>query len=198
MPTASNRMSVASADFLDKEALAADAALAAVADNCRFDERASAARWRRLEEILLRLSGNPGAIGWPAWGDAVKLHLDQYHNVTSLSVPDAFLEINREAWLPAAAPNQDVVRLEVLTRAWNPRVQNPEELGALLRRFDSGKDEDARGAVEMFFVAWNQRRDNRPAFATPYDQVKVETESNDWPHLLRDRLALGHYGCPDG
>src|SRR5712692_4074596 len=99
MPTVASRMSIASADFLRNESRSPDTALAAVADNCRFDERAGAARWQRFEETLLRLSADPAAITWPEWGEAAKLHLEQSYYVTTLTVPDAFLEINREAWL---------------------------------------------------------------------------------------------------
>jgi len=189
-------MPIADLEFLRQQSRSTDAALAAVSDNCRFDERASAARWQQFEDVLQRVSADRGAIGWPEWGEASKSYLEQHCQVPSPSVPDAFLEINHEAWLTAPAANQDLVRLELLTRVLDG-IHLPE-LAERLRRSDSGKDEEARRAVEAFFEAWNQRRDSRPAFATPYDQVKDESDSADWPHALRDRLGLGHYGCRDG
>ena len=41
---------------------------------------------------------------------------------------------------------------------------------------------------------WNQGRDARPTFAAFYDEVSREADHDDWPHALRDRLGLGHYG----
>ncbi len=189
-------MPIADLEFIRQQSHSADAALAAVSDNCRFDERASAARWQRFEDIVQRVSGDLSAIGWPEWGEAYKSYSEQYCQVPRLTVPDAFLEINREAWLTVPAGNQDLVRLELLTRALDG--MQLEVLERMLQRYDSGRDEDARRAVEAFFEVWNQRRDSRPAFATPYDQVKDESDSADWPHAIRDRLGLGHYGCRDG
>ena len=50
----------------------------------------------------------------------------------------------------------------------------------------------------IFFDAWNQRRDARSAFAAFYDEVQQEADDADWPHALRDRLGLGHYGRTGG
>ena len=97
-------------------------------------------------------------------------------HVPSPSVPDAFLEINQSAWLDSLSDNQSLVRIE-----------------ALAERADDG-DGDAARAVRTFFDAWNQGRDARPAFAAFYDEVQEESDDPDWPHALRDRLGLGHYG----
>jgi hypothetical protein len=35
-------------------------------------------------------------------------------------------------------------------------------------------------------------------FATFYDEVQEESDDADWPHALRDRLGLGHYGYAGG
>ena len=66
-----------------------------------------------------------------------------------------------------------------------------------MQRADRG-DGDAGRAVRSFFDAWNQRRDARPAFAAFYDEVRQEADDDDWPHTLRDRLGLGHYGSAGG
>ena len=41
-------------------------------------------------------------------------------------------------------------------------------------------------------------RDARPAFCARRDEVEAEITDADWPHALRDRLGLGHYGLPGG
>jgi len=35
-------------------------------------------------------------------------------------------------------------------------------------------------------------------FAAFWDEVQEELDDADWPHALRDRLGLGHYGYPEG
>ena len=57
----------------------------------------------------------------------------------------------------------------------------------------SAEPDKHAAALDQFLLNWNQQRDNRPAFAAFYDEVQTECESDDWPHLLRDRLGLGFY-----
>ena len=73
--------------FLRNHARSADTVVAAVADNCRFDERTSSERWERFEAMLPRPTTGPGAIGWPDWTETNRLHLDRYCNVPSTDVP---------------------------------------------------------------------------------------------------------------
>ena len=108
-------------------------------------------------------------------------------------MPDAFLEINRSAWLDGLSDNQTLVRIEALNRPLQNSDLDLDRLNELLQRVDSG-NHDATRAVRSFFDAWNQRRDARPAFAAFYDEVQEESDDDDWPHALRDRLGLGHYG----
>ena len=89
---------------------------AAVADNCRFDERAGPDRWRRFDSLLSDLVADPAEIDWEDWTDANQLHLDGYCNVPSVSVPDTFLQINQGAWLDSLSDNQSLVRIEALAR----------------------------------------------------------------------------------
>ena len=170
-----------------------DTVVAAVADNCRFDERASSSRWRQFDALLSGLVAGRAVIDWQDWTEADKLHLDQKCYVTSTSVPDAFLAINRNAWLTALSDNQTLVRIEDLSRALAGIALDLDDLLDLLQRSDDG-NRDAGQAVRLFFDTWNQRRDARPAFAAFYDEVKQEADHADWPHVLRDRLGLGHYG----
>ena len=170
---------------------------AAVADNCRFDERAGDGRWQRFEGLLSALVADPDAVGWQDWTEANQLYLDRYCNVPRPSVTDAFLEINRSAWLDALSDNQTLVRIEALNRPLQNNELDIDSLNDLLRRSDGGEG-DAVRAVRSFFAAWNQRRDARPAFAAFYDEVRHESDDEDWPHALRDRLGLGHYGHAGG
>ena len=180
-------------DFLQRSSRSRDTIEAAVADNCRFDERAGVDRWRQFEGLLSGLVPDRGAVGWHDWTEADRLHLDRYCNVPRPSVPDAFLEINRSAWLDGLSDNQSLVRIEALNRPLQDRGLDLDGLKDLLQRADSG-DGDAGRAVRSFLEAWNQRRDARPAFAAFYDEVQQESDDDDWPHALRDRLGLGHYG----
>ena len=180
-------------DFLRRYSRSRDTAEAAVADNCRFDERAGAERWHRFDSLLSELVEGRGTIDWMDWAEANQLHLDRYCNVPSPSVPDAFLEINQSAWPDSPSDNQSLVRIEALARPLRDTDLALGDLTDLLRRADDG-DGDAARAVRTFFDAWNLRRDARPAFAAFYDEVQEESDDADWPHALRDRLGLGHYG----
>ena len=176
-------------DFLHRASRSADAALAAVADNCRFDERASDERWAAFEAMLRRASD----ITHTDWDEAYRLYLGQRCMVPRASVPDAFLEPNRDAWLEKIAENQSLVRIEELSR---PLERAALELGNLVALLQS-TDDDSGHTVRSFIAAWNQRRDARPAFAAFADEVRAEMEDDDWPHALRDRLGLGHYSATD-
>ena len=144
-----------------------------------------------------RWTADRGAVEWQDWTEADQLHLDRYCNVPRPSVPDAFLEINRSAWLGTLSDNQTLIRIEALNRPLQNSGLDLDDLNDLLQRADRG-DDDADRAVRSFFDAWNQRRDARPAFAAFYDKVQQELNDDDWPHALRDRLGLGHYGHAGG
>ena len=184
-------------DFLWSCSRSPDPIEAAVADNCRFDERAGDGRWQRFEGLLLGSAADPDAVGWQDWTGAKQLHLDRYCNVPRPSVPDAFLEINRSAWLDALSDNQTLVRIEALNRPLQASELDLDGLKDLLQRADGGEDDSVR-AIHFFFEVWNRRRDARPAFAAFYDEVQHESDDDDWPHTLRDRLGLGHYGLAGG
>ena len=47
-------------DFLRRHSVSADSVVAAVADNCRFDERVSSARWERFEAMAARTDNRSG------------------------------------------------------------------------------------------------------------------------------------------
>ena len=184
-------------DFLWRCSRSRDTIEAAVVDNCRFDERAGDGRWQRFEDLLSERIASRGDVGWQDWTEANLLHLERYCNVPRPSVPDAFLEINRSAWLNGLSDNQTLIRIEALNRPLHASDMDLDRLDDLLQRADRG-DDDAGRAVQSFFDAWNQRRDARPAFAAFYDEVQQELDDDDWPHAIRDRLGLGHYGHAGG
>lgn len=183
-------------EFLQHHSRSRDPVVASVADNCRFDERAGTDRWQRFDSLLRDTAANLSAINWKDWNATNQLHLDQHCKVRRPSVPDAFLEINRSAWLRELPANQSLVRIESLTRPLYDSAMGLGRLDDLLQQAKTG-DADARRAVQRFLDIWN-RRDARPAFAAFYDKVEQEANAADWPHALRDRLGLGHYGYADG
>ena len=183
--------------FLRQHSRSRDTVVAAVADNCRFEERAATDRWRRFESLLPDPAAGRAAIDWQDWAEANQLHLDRYGTVPRPSVPDAFLEINQPAWLRDLSDNQSLVRIETLTRPLGSGALDLDRLCDLMQQAENG-DNDAGAAVRYFLNTWNQQRDARPAFAAFYDEVRQEADAPDWPHALRDRLGLGHYGARDG
>ena len=131
------------------------------------------------------------------WAEADRLHVEQRCHVPRPFVPDAFLEVNRDAWLEGLAENQSLLRIEAIDRPLRGSALGLGDLVALRQRTDDG-DSDARLAFRSFFEVWNQRRDARPMFAAFADEVQNEVDDDDWPHALRDRLGLGHLGIPNG
>ena len=135
----------------------------------------------------------PGSTAYEDWAEANRLYMEQRCMVPRPSVPDAFLEVNRDAWLEALSENQSLVRIEALNRPLRSSTLELDELKKLRQR----NDDDATHGVRSFVEAWNLRRDARPAFAAFADEVQAEMEDDDWPHALRDRLGLGHYSATD-
>ena len=177
-------------EFVSQASLSADAIKASVADNCRFDERTSDQRWEAFEALLPA----PSSIAWEDWTKAYRLYLERMCNVPSTSVPDTFLDANRNAWLEKLSENQSLVRMEMLIEPLQSSTLKFHELKALVQ----SEGDDAGHVVRFFLEAWNQRRDARPTYAAFADEVQAELDQDDWPHTLRDRLGLGHYiGTPN-
>ena len=179
-------------EFLFDASRCANVAVAAPADNCRFDEWAGTERWAAFEELL----GPNGATTWCDWSEAHTRHVEERCNVARPAVPDAFLDANQSAWLEGLSENQSLVRVEDLRRVLRDSGLDLQGLGDLLQRADEG-DDDASQAVRVFFAVWNEGRDARPAFAAFWDEVQNELHDADWPHALRDRLGLGRYSDPE-
>jgi hypothetical protein len=171
--------------FLNQLSQSTDVKQAAIADNCRFDERVTSARWGEFEDRLL----DPTQLDWTEWCEVNELNYQDRIVVTCSSVPDSFLKINQKAWLEGIVTNRAVVRLENITRWLKKENFNFETLQDLL----CSKDEDKQTCLANHVEKWNHIRDGRPTFAAFYDEVQSEVDDADWQHQLRDRLGLGHY-----
>jgi hypothetical protein len=169
---------------------------AAVADNCRFDERCSDERWQRFGTCLGPTA--EASLSHADWSEAAKLSYEAHVTVPSTSVPDAFLEINRGAWLSDLPEEPELVRLEglewPLSSLWEISLQELEHL----KKPGQPADSDAPQTLASLFDDWNRQRDNRPAFAAFLDEVGDEAHHADWSHCLRDRLGLAHYSGSPG
>lgn len=130
--------------FLHQHSRSPDAVVAAVADNCRFDERAGTERWQRFESLLPGPPGSPGSVGWEDWAETNQLHMERYCTVSRPGVPDAFLEINRSAWLDQISDNQSLVRIETLSRPLSGSALDLDRLTELLQQ---ARSDDADGAT---------------------------------------------------
>lgn len=170
--------------FVDELAMSADVVEASVADNCRFDERAAEGRWQAFCDQLPDESER--LLDYTDLAKAASDYKQRWLDVPSKSVPIVFLTDNQQAWLQGMAPQQTLVRMEVLSRPLASQNLGMEDL----QRLQADK---AVPALKHFLDGWNRARDNRPSFATFLDEVQVEVESGDWQHQLRDRLGLGFY-----
>ena len=178
--------------FLTQLSRSSSVVEAAVADNCRFDERADQKRWEAFAQCLP--TDDYSTISWGDWAEANKLHTEKRLTVPSTSTPDALLEINQPAWLDLV-PEQTLIRLEALE--WPLTLWNID-FAKLFALFEAHKNHaDSRSTLGQLLKEWNSQRDNRPLFAAFLDEIKCEADADDWPHQLRDRLGLGHYPPED-
>jgi hypothetical protein len=177
-------------NFLHQLSRSPETKQAAVADNCRFDERVASGRWTKFEAYLPE---NPDV---KDWGAANQHHYESNVIALSSSVPDSFLNINQSALLPNIATNREVVRMEDLRRFFEKGNLNFQTLQNLLDNRDKTKDADQLALLATKIDVWNQNRDARPVFFAFYDEVLAEADHADWQHQLRDRLGLGFYPYP--
>lgn len=181
-------MNPAFKNLLDGLAASARETDAAIADNHLFEERVSANRQTEYNEIV----GSPAdKAEWTSLHD--KKYLGTHvKTLGEFDVPTTFLASNDAALCSAIEGNQDIIRVESLVYAFrqsSARV-SVEELQRFIAERGTGKPD----ALELFVREWNRARLNWPMFGTFYDIVRDEVESDDWPHLLRDRLGLGYEG----
>ena len=164
-----------------------------IADNCRFDERLTPARWARFEAEAARNESGELAV-WADWMEMETRYREREVEVTS--VPAAFLPGNEPAWLQGLAEHQTVMRLESLARPLQISNYSLTQLQDWWeQRNQSGEaGELARAALTKFLNNWNDQRDYRPVFGTFVDSVQGAADDADWPHRLRDALGIGGYG----
>jgi len=162
----------------------------AYAHNYLFEERVSQ---HRQKEYELNYPKNSEYHDWK------KYHVSYIRNKIQIAdeIPETFSQLNEDAVLPELDKNQYIVRVERLDRQLNSFSTNIAEFRDNFRKYKerSGYEkEDSKAWLESFCDLWNNYyRDNRPSFATFYDELEVEIESDDWPHLVRNRLGLSHY-----
>jgi hypothetical protein len=92
--------------------------------------------------------------------------------------------------------------MENLSRPLAQQSFDLETLEDLLRRSrepQSGEDQQvARDFLMLFCRRWNEnaRSQDRPSFVAFYGELQEDVEADDWPHRVRNRLGLAHYGPP--
>jgi len=175
-------------NLLDGLAASANDGDAAIADNHLFEARVSANRQAEYEAMV------GAATDKAEWRS---LHNKKYlatHVKTpgEFDVPTTFLASNDAALCPFFASNQDIVRIESLVYAFEQSSApvSVDQLQTFMKERDASKSD----ALELFMQEWNKARFNWPMFGTFYDIVRDEADSDDWPHLLRDRLGLAYEG----
>lgn len=191
------------AGFLRTTARTAVFADSAPAVNFLLEERLPVPR----EQTFLTENPGPAPTGWSpdAWRETFGNH---YSDKVALPLRRAggiatFSAENHDNHL-AVESHQDVVRLESL-KALHQRYpgdfDSPGDLTAELRNFIRSKlpgqegtfSDDQRSRLADWLDELNNRRDARPAFAAPFDEVKQLLAAPDWPTQLRNVLGLSHF-----
>ncbi len=117
-----------------------------------------------------------------------------------------FADTNHPNILPLES-HQDVVRLESVTGLFDlgkAIFGSPQDLADALRAFvpPTGEpralDPNERSRLERWVDELNRRRDARPMFAAPYDEVEPLLGHADWASRLRNVLGLAHLGGSPG
>lgn len=109
-------------------------------------------------------------------------------------IPLTFQTQNGGASMGKISPEQKLVRIENITRHLSNSGLTLTELADSL----ASADPAVSAKSEIFINQWNLARDNRPTFAAFKDQLLAEIGDSEWPHKLRDRLGLAHYGTGGG
>ena len=169
-------------------------------ENLHAEERVSA---RRGEFYATEVSA-PGAPALTDLGDFNRRHrsyLDQavYLDKGGAQVPHTFdVGLNGGNHWAGIDDNVVLYRLEDLSFALEGSGVDATELQLAITARQSA-DGDARSSAQAVLLrvtdVWNNRRDRRPLFSTTHDEVAslLLSAGDDWPHVLRDELGLGHY-----
>lgn len=191
------------AEFLRRTASAATFAESAPAMNFLLEERLAA-----LRELTF-LSDKPGPTlgGWNVlswwetfgnhYSDRVARPLRRAHEVATFAVENSDNHLAIES-------HQDVVRLESL-RALYQRFpgdfDSPADLAAEIQNLVRSRlpgqagvfNEDQRSRLLLWLNELNQRRDARPAYAAPFDEIEQLLTAPNWATQLRNVLGLTHF-----
>ena len=191
------------AEFLRRAARTAVVAESAPAVNFLLEERLPAAR----ERAFLMEKPGPAPTGWdtPSWWQTFGNH---YSENVALPLRRAggivtFAAENQENHL-ALESHQDVVRLEslkALHQRYPAYFASPADLAAelhnLIRSRQPGQaatfSDDQRSRLTSWLEGVNERRDARPAFAAPFDEVEKSLVDPGWATQLRNVLGLSHF-----
>ena len=191
------------AGFLRSTARSAALSESAPAMNFLLEERLPVPR----EQTFLTEKPGPAPAGWDVfswwetfgnhYGDRVARPLRRALEVSTFTAENSDNHLAIES-------HQDVVRLESL-KALHQRFPGDfdsladlaVELRNLVRSRQPGQagtfSDDQRSRLDSWLNELNQRRDARPAFAAPFDEVEQLLAAPDWATQLRNVLGLTHY-----
>lgn len=177
--------------LLDAWATSTDLRARAEAHNIAFEERLDRDRLDALEKSV------PGpCLDYKDLRRYLSNFVTTYVEVAEPHVPPTFRTENSGASMTQPSPEQKLVRLENVTRHLDPA--NPDLTLAALERSLASTDPAEKAVLDDFLDQWNRARNNRPTFAAFKDQLLFEIGDAEWPHKLRDRLGLAHYGVAGG
>lgn len=191
------------AGFLRRSTRAAVLAESAPAANFLLDERVPLPR----EQTFLVGTPGPTPAGWdtPSWwqtfgnhySDKVALPTRRAGSITTFAPENSDNHLVIES-------HQDFIRLESVTalhRRFSGGFDQPTDLATELRGLiqsrQPGKSrtisDDQRSRLAEWLDGLNVRRDARPAFAAPFDEVETLLRAPNWAKQLRDVLGLTHF-----
>lgn len=195
------------AGFLRSTARSAVLAESAPAVNFLLEERLPDPR----EETFLTKTPGPASAGWDVlswwetfgnhYGDKVARPLRRALEVSTFSAENSDNHLVNES-------HQDVVRLESLSAlhkrfpgGFDSATDLIAEIRHLVRSRQPGQagtfSDDQRSRLSEWLEGINERRDARPAFAAPFDEVETLLTAPDWATQLRNVLGLSHFaGSP--
>lgn len=199
------------AGFLCTTAQSVEVAESAPAANFLLEERLAAVR----EQTFLVENPGSGPGGWDvaAWLQTYGNHYDNrvarpLKHATDIST---FAAENAENHL-AVESHQDVVRIESLAAlhrrfpgGFDSVTDLVVELRNLIRSRETGQagtlSADQRSRLEEWLNGadpgdrggLNGKRDARPAFVAPFDEVETILTAPDWATQLRNMLGLSHF-----
>ena len=194
--------------FLRTTAQSAVVAESASAVNFLLEERLPAPR----EQTFLGEKPGPGSSGWdiPAWLQTFGNHYNE-----RVALPrrraggiSTFASENSDNHL-AIESHQDVVRIESLPAlhrrfpgGFDSAVDLVAELRNLIRSRQPGQagtfSDEQRSRIAEWLDGINERRDARPAFVAPFDEVETLLAAPDWATQLRNTLGLSHFAGSPG